>query len=237
MADRPKIKFTGNNKTINFEKFMEGMEKAMDQEGVTDNLRVREIEEWFGGEALEVVHMVKQSGSKEESGLVLQKIKDELCMYFGTEVFKAGERLKELMRGGPIARGDYSKIRAFCIRLQGLYFAADSRDHTTMFGSNGTYVEVLKAKMPHLTAKWTKEFEDDKRGKEVSFPAFKEFVLRVSKLDDKILGNASSSEGNSIIPQRSVSFGSPVPRNKSMLYSPFASGHPDASANGGNNQF
>jgi hypothetical protein len=61
MAIRPKVKFSGKNRTVDFEEFMGRMEKAMDQEGVTDDLRIREMEEWFIGEALEVVHMVKKS--------------------------------------------------------------------------------------------------------------------------------------------------------------------------------
>jgi hypothetical protein len=73
MADRPKIKFSGKNKTVDFEKFMEGIEKAMDQEGVTDDLRMREIEEWFVGKALEVVQRVKENCSREGPEVVLQK--------------------------------------------------------------------------------------------------------------------------------------------------------------------
>jgi hypothetical protein len=47
----------------------------------------------------------KEEYLKKESGLVLQKVKEELLGFFGTIVFKTGERLKELMKGDPIARG------------------------------------------------------------------------------------------------------------------------------------
>jgi hypothetical protein len=97
------------------------------------------------------------------------------------------------------------------ISLQGVHSAAESKGsgYLATFGSNETYVELLKVKMPHLIAKWTKEFEDDQRGREVSFPEFKSFVLRVSKLDEKILGNAPNEESKSVTPQRSGSFDSP----------------------------
>jgi hypothetical protein len=70
MAVRPKVKFSGKNRTMDFEEFMGRMEKAMDQEGVTDDLRVIEMEEWFIREDLEVVHKVKGSCLKEEADLV-----------------------------------------------------------------------------------------------------------------------------------------------------------------------
>jgi hypothetical protein len=49
---------------------------------VTDDLRVSELEEWFIGEAFEVVHMVKRSYFERGADLVLQKLKEELSGYF-----------------------------------------------------------------------------------------------------------------------------------------------------------
>jgi hypothetical protein len=100
MAMRPGVRFSGRNKVMDFEEFMGKMEKAMSQEGVTDDMRVSELEEWFVGEALEVVQAVKRSQGKGEAEVVLRKVKEELSSYFGTQVFKTGERLKELMKGG-----------------------------------------------------------------------------------------------------------------------------------------
>jgi hypothetical protein len=119
MAMRPKVKFSGRIKTMDFEEFMGKMEKAMDQEGVTDDVKLNELEEWFIGEALEVVQAVKRSQAEGGADMVLRKVKEELSGYFGTAVFKTGERLKELMKGGPIAKGDHGNIRAWMISLQG----------------------------------------------------------------------------------------------------------------------
>jgi hypothetical protein len=43
----PKNKFSGRNNEMNFEKFMMRMERAMDAEGVTDELRVEHIDNWL----------------------------------------------------------------------------------------------------------------------------------------------------------------------------------------------
>jgi hypothetical protein len=86
MAMRPKIKFSGRNKAMDFEEFMGKMEKAMSQEGVTDDVRVSELEEWFIGEALEVVQAVKRGQVEGEAEVVLRKVKEELSGYFGTRV-------------------------------------------------------------------------------------------------------------------------------------------------------
>jgi type I restriction-modification system DNA methylase subunit len=111
MAMRPKIKFSGKNKAMDFEEFMGKMEKAMNQEGVMDDVRVSELKEWFIGKALEVVQAVKRSQVEGGAEVVLRKVKEELLGYFGTQEFKTGERLKELMKGGPIGKGDHGSIR------------------------------------------------------------------------------------------------------------------------------
>jgi hypothetical protein len=51
----PKNKFSGKANKMNFERFMERMKQAMDAEGVTDDLRVRCIDNWFSGMALKIV--------------------------------------------------------------------------------------------------------------------------------------------------------------------------------------
>jgi hypothetical protein len=232
MAMRPKIKFSGRNKAMDFEEFMKKMEKAMSQEGVTDDVRVSELEEWFVGEALEVVQAVKRGQVEGEAEVVLRKVKEELTGYFGTQVFKTGERLKELMKGGLIGKGDHGGIRAWMISLQGVHSAAESKGggYSAAFSSNEMYLELLRARVPHLIPKWTKEFEDDRRGREVSFSEFKDFVLKVSKLDEKILGNTLNEGSKSVTNQKFDSFNA-----RSAAYNPFASGHPDASANGRDN--
>ena len=213
---------------MDFEEFMGKMEKAMSQEGVTDDVRVSELEEWFVGEALEVVQAVKRSQGEGEAEVVLRKVKEELSSYFGTQVFKTGERLKELMKGGAIGKGDHGGIRAWMISLQGVHSAAESKGggYSAAFSSNEMYLELLNARVPHLIPKWTKEFEDDKRGREVSFSEFKSFVLKVSKLDEKILGNTSNGGGRLVTGQRFDAVNA-----RSAAYNPFASGHPDVSAN------
>jgi hypothetical protein len=107
-------------------------------------------------------------------------------------------------------KGDHNGMRAFVISLQRLYFAAKSKGQAATFGANETYVELMKVKMPHLIPKWTKKFEDDQGEGEVSFPTFKKFVLRTSKLDKKILGNLPPT----VINQRSVSFGPMAPKSE-----------------------
>jgi hypothetical protein len=48
-------KFLGEANKMNFERSMERMKQAMDAEGVTDNLRVGCIDNWFSGVALKIV--------------------------------------------------------------------------------------------------------------------------------------------------------------------------------------
>jgi hypothetical protein len=66
--------------------------------------------------------------------------------------------------------------------------------------------------------KWTRKFETGK--KELNFKAFTMFVLEVAKIGEKVVVNTKAAA--EVFQQR---------RNEAMGL--FASGHPDASANGG----
>jgi acylphosphatase len=97
----PKIKFSGKIDEMNFERFMERMEKAMDVEGVTDGLKLESIENWFSGLPLSLVKSMKDN-SKEDATSVLQAIKEVLIGQFGSKRFDTEGMLKKMAEGRPV---------------------------------------------------------------------------------------------------------------------------------------
>jgi hypothetical protein len=87
----PKVKLSGRNNDINFERFMERMEENMETEGVTDELKVKYFENWFSGLAHQLVKSIKDNRSKSATEK-LQAIKRVLESQFGSKEFDTEER-------------------------------------------------------------------------------------------------------------------------------------------------
>jgi hypothetical protein len=79
----------------------------------------------------------------------------------------------------------------------------------------------MNAKLPHLMEGWTREFEV----RRVNFKAFTMFVLDEAMIEEKIVTNRAQSTEDKA-PEG-------IQRRRGEAMGPFASGHPDASANDG----
>jgi hypothetical protein len=99
----PKSKFSGKNNEMNFERFLARMERAMEVEGVTDELRVEHIENWFSGQALRIIQSKKDNDYFVDATTTLESIKRVLKKKY-IEKFDAEEMLKKLAKGKPIAK-------------------------------------------------------------------------------------------------------------------------------------
>jgi hypothetical protein len=133
-----KIKFSKKINEMNFERFMERMERAMDAEGVTDDLRVDNIENWFSGLAYQLVKSINDNRS-EDSTTVLQAIKEILVEHYGSKKFDTEGMLKKMAEGSPIPRGDFESIQSFVIGLQCKFELAKGKGDVGSFDTLGTY--------------------------------------------------------------------------------------------------
>jgi hypothetical protein len=85
--------------------------------------------------------------------------------------------------------------------------------------SHASHVDIMNVKLPYLVEKWTRKFKTGKR--ELNFRAFITFVLEEAMMEELMATNArTESKTPEVTQQRG---------NETM--GPFASGHPDASAN------
>jgi hypothetical protein len=137
----PKIKFSGKINEMNFERFMERMEKNMEAEGVTDELRVENIENWFSGLAHQLVRSIKDNRS-ENATEVLHAIKQILVEHYGSKKFDTEGMLKKTAEGSPIPRGDFEAMQSFVIGLQCKFELAKGKGDIGSFENERTYYEI-----------------------------------------------------------------------------------------------
>jgi hypothetical protein len=124
-------------------------------------------------------------------------------------------------KGNLIVKGNVESTESFIVELQCQFDLARGKGEEAIFEKKSTYVDIMNAKWPYLMEKWTRKFKTGKR--EVNFRAFITFVLDEAMMEEEIATNArTESKAPEVTRQRG---------NKTM--GPFASGHPDASANKG----
>jgi replication initiation and membrane attachment protein DnaB len=176
----PKNKFSGKANEMNFERFMERMKQAMDAEGVTDDLRVRCIDNWFSGRALQIVQSKINHGI--DAATTLSDIEESLKHHFGSEEFDVEGMLKKLAKEKPIAKGSLEDVEALIIDLECQFDLARGKGEEVIFEQNSIYRDILSARLPHLITRWSEEFGGGK--KKWTFKAFTEFVFREARIDD-----------------------------------------------------
>jgi hypothetical protein len=90
--------------SINFERFMKNMDEDMEQEGVSDFLKLKWIVEWFSGEALSIVEAKLNNDVNEDPSVTLSSIKDALQDAYGVEErdFCTNAMVTQLVKGEPI---------------------------------------------------------------------------------------------------------------------------------------
>ena len=164
----------------------------MSAEGVTDELRMRYIDDWFSGEALKLVQSKKNNSVLVDATTTLRSIRDVLDFKFKEEKeFDVREILKNVVKGNPIAKGDVKSTESFITELQCQFDVAEGKGEEAIFGKKSTYVDIVNAKFPYLIQKWTWLFVTFKR--EVNFRAFITFVREEARFEEEF-GSTFQSE-------------------------------------------
>jgi hypothetical protein len=204
---------------MNFERFMASMERAVDAEGVTDELRVEHIDNWFSGQALRIVQSKKNNDVFVDAATTLESIKRVLKKKY-VEEFDAEGMLKRLARGNPIARCNLEDVRALIVDLECQFDLARGKGEAAIFERKSIYIDILSARLPHLITKWNEEFGGGR--KKWTFESFTEFIEEATKVEEEgLLYRKVESRTEEAAPYR----------RRNELMGPFASGHPDISAN------
>jgi hypothetical protein len=135
--------------------------------------------------------------------------------------FDAEGMLKKLARGKPIAKGSLEDVRALILDLECQFDLAMGYGEAAIFEQKSIYRDILSARLPHLITKWNNKFGGSR--KKWTFEAFTDFIEEETEVEEEWLYKKVESRTSG-----TTSYGSRI-----ETMSPFASGHPDASANDG----
>ena len=112
---RPKVKFSGENKKLDFESYLHKFETTTAVPGCTDAMRLAEMPNWFTGNAgLIIDRFVSESDATKGLSLALKALKKE----FGRKTATAKQMLQDLLSGDRIPEKDFSSLKTFALRLK-----------------------------------------------------------------------------------------------------------------------
>jgi hypothetical protein len=143
----PKAKFSMKTSSMSYERFMREMEQDMSAEGITDELRVRHIDNWFSGDALKLVQSKKNNAVLVDATTTLRSIREILDFKFKEKKeFDVEEILKNMAKGNPIVKGDVESTESFIVELQCQFDVAEGKGEEAIFEKKSTYIDIMNAK-------------------------------------------------------------------------------------------
>ena len=193
---RPKTKYSGEHKKVDFEAFMHRFETMTAVPGCTDAMRLGELGYWFTGNAALIVdRFVSESDAAKGLSLAIKALKKE----FGRKTLTAKQMLQEILVGDRIPEKDFTALKTFALRLEKAYQIAIETRREGTFDLPETINDVIRLKLPHLAVNWAKrvseveasmiEFEDVP---ELTFQQFVAFVKKqivIAETTSEILKN------------------------------------------------
>ena len=179
---RPKTKYSGEHKKLDFEAFMHKFETLTAVPGSTDAMRLGELSYWFTGNAALIVdRFVSESDPTKGLNLAIKALKKE----FGRKTLTAKQMLQEILIGDKIPEKDFTALKTFALRLEKAYQIAVETRRQGTFDLPETINDVIRLKLPHLAVNWAKRVSEVEasmlESDEVTELTFQQFVNFVKK--------------------------------------------------------
>ena len=187
---RPTQKFTGEDKSIDFEDHLSQFKKAINLPGVPASFKLAETKEWFDGLArVQISRYLRRDDHEEALKEAMEKLKSE----HGSKAASAEEMLEELLKGGPIDQKDAIGLNKLISGTEGVYFLAEETDRASDFNRKSLFKTVLDKKIPHLKGKWANEIAKAQlKGKDMN--TFEEF-LKFLTMQKRVAAELQELEG------------------------------------------
>ena len=179
---RPRNKYTGENKKIDFEMVMNQFEVGTSVTGATDEMRRSELNYWFEGQAGLIVDRF-MSDPDPSSGLkeAIRALKKE----FGRKKLTAKKMLTELLAGDKIPEKEFNQVKTFVLHLERAYQVAKETKRHLTFDLPETIGDIIRMKLPHLAEDWAEKMAEaeDKLNETNGVPelTFTQFIAFVKK--------------------------------------------------------
>ena len=172
---RPKEKFTGANRSIDFEDHVRQFRKAVDVPGLPASYKLAELTEWFDGLAR---MQIRRFLRRDDHQVALEEALEKLELEHGARMTSAEEMLEDLMTGGKLEYSDAIGLSQLVSGIEEKYALAEETGRDAEFGRANVWKLILDKKVPHLRAKWAVELGRAKKRKEkeVKFESFIDFL-------------------------------------------------------------
>ena len=176
---RPTTKFSGGSFDA-FEAHHQNFLSAVDIEGVSSSVKLRELSNWYVGDAAEVVSSFLRR--KDFDQAYVEAIK-ELKSFWGMRLSTASEMLASTLQGKALSNSNIPAIRSFLIKLKNIHQLAKETGRAVDFDRKAIHDDIL-AKLPQWKPKWVeKRAKIEVAGENgltfVKFIEFLRFRLRV----------------------------------------------------------
>ena len=198
VQNRPAVenRFSGKDNKIDFEGYLSRFEHITGMKGVTPEMAVLEIRQWFEGPAKVVVDQYCNESDPVEA---LKGIKRHLKAEFGRRNHSARQMLDEALMGPQVNIKDPKAFQAFIFELQRVYKRAIETNRQATFDTEQTVSMILSKKLPPLILRWAVELEKKEskaldEGKEPTEPTF-EMFLKYLKTNSRVNFIRVSYEG------------------------------------------
>ena len=146
MQRRPKFKFTGDHKKIDFEAFVLQCEGLLKIPGATAEMQLAELPYWFGGTAgLITDRYLGAQDAKEALATAFRALKKE----FGKRHQTAKQLLTDALAGKKLPSTDYTLIKSFALNLEKIFKVAQETKREESFHLPETIYEIIRTKVQH----------------------------------------------------------------------------------------
>ena len=151
VSGRPAQKFSGA-RGQDCESFLNQFNKVVNIDGVTDDMKFRELQHWVVGTAATVV---SQYENDPDSTQALAAALAHLEREYGRKAYTAKQMLQNLLTGPKFNESDHDSIQTFLIKLEKTHKIAVETSRSETFATRETCSEVIRKKLPHMARKWS----------------------------------------------------------------------------------
>ena len=176
-----KKRFNGDLEKHDFETHLICYERAMKQEGITDEIRVGEFPFWFSGVAIQFIELYYQEeDSSEQYKLIIARLKQ----LYGNKSNSVENMLDKILNGTEVKTGDQKAVGMFLVELEKFDLNATKTNRRKLLDSSDTINRIIRKRIPSVKGRWAKEMNRrilcwngiDEEDRELKYKDFVKFI-------------------------------------------------------------
>ena len=146
-----KKRFNGDCERFDYESFKARFLRDMAQPGMTDEIKVGELNYYFSGVALGFIDLYWK---ETDPTVQFEKIMKRLDKQYGNKTNSIESMLAKIEQGEPVKQGDQKSINLFMIELERLEINASTTDRRTNLDSSDVINKIIRARIPYAQNRW-----------------------------------------------------------------------------------